>query len=57
MVVVEYAHCRKWNYPFTNTQELFGYDIRLPDVCIFTHTLASSNQLHLLSAPELNRGG
>ncbi|CAF3119483.1 unnamed protein product, partial [Rotaria sp. Silwood2] len=31
---------------FTNTQELFGYDIRLPDVCIFTHTLAPPNQLH-----------
>jgi hypothetical protein len=21
----EYAHCRKWDYPFTNTQALFGY--------------------------------
>ncbi|CAF1072558.1 unnamed protein product [Rotaria sp. Silwood1] len=42
----EYAHCRKWDYPFTNTKELFGYDIRLPDVCIFTHTLAPPNQLH-----------
>ena len=42
----EYAHCREWDYPFTNTQSLFGYDIRLPDACIFTHTLAPPNQLH-----------
>jgi small subunit ribosomal protein S2 len=42
----KYAHCRKWDYPFINTLALFEYDIRLPDVCIFTHILSPRSQPH-----------
>ncbi|CAF1556215.1 unnamed protein product [Didymodactylos carnosus] len=42
----EYAHCRNWEGHFTDIQRLFGYDIRLPDLCIFLHTLHPLNYLH-----------
>jgi hypothetical protein len=50
----EYPYCRKWDYPLTNTQTLFRYDIRLPDICIFTHTLAPPNQLRSADS-DLNK--
>lgn len=43
----EYAHCRYWRHgTFTDSRNVFGQTIRLPDLCIFLHTQNSVFKQH-----------
>ncbi|CAF4613696.1 unnamed protein product [Rotaria socialis] len=50
----EYAHYRKWKYTFTNTQALFGYDIRLTDVFICCGQNSNSVKLDIHYHLQIN---
>uniref|UniRef100_A0AC34G8C9 Ribosomal protein S2 n=1 Tax=Panagrolaimus sp. ES5 TaxID=591445 RepID=A0AC34G8C9_9BILA len=43
----QYSHTRKWQEgTLTNTAQLFGAPVRLPDVIIFLSTLSSTLERH-----------
>ncbi len=52
----EFSHTRHWELgTFTNSEQKFGTEIRLPDVVIFTHTMYEQQVQHP-AIVEVGRG-